>query len=288
LELTQSPQTTRLNDSRREIIEIRSNKGIFDLELGMVVRYWELLFALVWRDLQVRYRQAFVGAGWAIVQPIFVMVVFTLVFGRFAKIPSDGIPYPVFSFVGLLPWMYFSESLGRGSTGLVAHGDLIRKVYFPRLIIPIASAIVPVVDFCLSFVVLLSMLAWYGIMPTWHVVFLPLFLLIAMMLSLAVGLWLGPTNVRFRDIQHTVPLLIQVWMYCSPIIYPVSMVPERWKLLYSLNPMVGVIEGFRWALLDKANPDFRVMAVSLSCVLLILIGGLLYFKRMEKTFGDVI
>jgi homopolymeric O-antigen transport system permease protein len=292
-------ESARANISPRQIIEIRPNKGLFNLELDVVWRYRELLYFLIWRELKVRYKQAAIGAGWAIIQPVFAVLIFTAVFGYFARIPSDGIPYPLFAFAAMLPWTYFAEAFRRSGTGLVDDSDLICKIYFPRLIIPFAAVITPMVDFLLSFLVLLALLTWYGIVPTWNVVFLPLFLVVAMMLGLSVGLWLGPVNVRFRDIKHTLPFLIQIWMYASPVVYPLSIVPEKWQLLYSLNPMVGVIEGFRWALFGKDNlyfltigikdnPSLQAMGLSLSLVVLVLLGGIIFFKKMERSFADVI
>jgi homopolymeric O-antigen transport system permease protein len=281
-------ETTELGSVPRQITEIRPKKGLFDLELGAVWRYRELLYFLVWRELKIRYKQAAIGAGWAIVQPIIAVLIFTAIFGYFARIPSDGFPYAVFAYTALLPWTYFAEAFRRGGTGLVDDADLIRKIYFPRLIIPLAMVVAPIVDFLLSFVVLLVLLAWYGIVPTTNIVYLPLFLLVAMVLALAAALWLGPVNVRFRDIKHTLPFLIQIWMYASPVVYPLSMVPERWRLLYSLNPMVGVIEGFRWALLGKGNPDFQAMGLGMLLITVVLLGGLVYFKKMERFFADVI
>lgn len=281
-------ESTGLNGIPRQMIEIRPKKGLFDLDLGAVWRYRELLYFLVWRELKIRYKQAAIGVGWAVLQPVIAVLIFTAIFGYFARIPSDGVPYAVFAFTAILPWTYFSEAFRRGGTGLVDDADLIRKIYFPRLIIPLAMVAAPLVDFLLTFAVLLVLLAWYGIMPAANILFLPFFLLVAMLLALAVALWLGPVNVRFRDIKHTLPFLIQIWMYASPVVYPLSMVPERWKLLYSLNPMVGVIEGFRWALLGKASPDFLAMGVSLVLIVLVLLGGIVYFKKMERFFADVI
>jgi lipopolysaccharide transport system permease protein len=255
--------------------------------LDTVWRYRELLFFLVWRELKIRYKQAVIGAGWAIVQPIFAVLIFTAVFGYFAKMPSDGIPYPVFAFTALLPWTYFAEAVRRTGTGLVQDSELIRKIYFPRLIIPIAMVLTPAVDFVISLLVLFVVLVCYGIVPTWNVVFLPMFLLVAMISALAVGLWLGPINVRYRDIMHTLPFLIQVWMYASPIVYPLSIVPERWKALYCLNPMVGVIEGFRWAILGKGEINLA-MGMSVSFMILLILGGCVFFKKNEKSFADVI
>lgn len=281
-------EAAELKNPHRRVIEIRPKKGLFDLDLDAVWCYRELLYFLVWREIKIRYKQAAIGIGWAILQPVIAMLIFTVIFGYFARIPSDGVPYAVFAFTAILPWTYFSEAFRRGGTGLVEDADLIRKIYFPRLIIPLAMVVAPLVDFLLSFLVLLVLLAWYGIMPTANIVFLPLFLFVAMVLALAVSLWLGPINVRFRDIKHTLPFLIQIWMYASPVVYPLSMVPERWKLLYSLNPMVGVIEGFRWALLGKASPDFLAIGVGLLLIVLGLLGGIVYFKKMERFFADVI
>ena len=211
--------------------------------------------------MKVRYKQTVIGTGWVILQPLLTMMIFTVVFSYMAKIPSDGLPYPIFAYTALLPWTYFAQAMGRSGAGLVGNANLISKVYFPRLIIPFAAVVTPAVDFLLSFVILLGLMVWYGITPTWGVLFLPLFLLLALMTALAVALWLSPLHVRYRDVGYIIPFMAQFWMYASPVIYPVSLVPERWRLLYSLNPMVGVIEGFRWALLGKEGVDFGVMAV---------------------------
>jgi lipopolysaccharide transport system permease protein len=272
----------------RRIIEIRPSKGIFMLDLQAVWQYRELLYFLVWRELKVRYKQAALGAGWAIIQPIFAVFIFTIVFGHFAKIPSDGIPYPLFALTAFLPWTYFSEALRRGTGGLVGDSELLRKIYFPRLIIPIAMVITPIVDLFVSLLVLAVLFGWYNLLPTWNAVYLPGFVLMAAILAFSAVLWLGPINVRFRDIQHILPFTIQVWMYASPIVYPLSMVPEKWQFYYSLNPMVGVIEGFRWSLLGTTAPNFEAIGISMGCVLLLLLCGLLYFKRMERFFADLI
>lgn len=271
-----------------ETVEIRPSRGAFDLELGLVWRYRELLRILVERDVKVRYRQAAFGAAWAILQPVFAVVIFTVVFGRFAKIPSNGIPYPLFAFAATLPWTYFAEAARRASVGLVTEAELVRKIYFPRLVIPLAGVTGPLVDFAIAFVVMLVTLFVYGRTPSWHIVFVPVFMFVAMLLALAVGLWLSPVNVRFRDVTHTLPFILQVWMYGSPIVYPLSLVPAKWKLLYSLNPMVGVIEGCRWALLGKGSPDVASLATSLGVIALALAGGLVFFKRRERSFADVI
>ena len=276
------------NISRKPTVIIQPRKGLFQLDLASVWQYREMLYFLVWRDVIVRYKQTALGAAWVIVQPLITMLIFTLVFGNFARIPSDGIPYPVFAFSALLPWSYFSQALARSSNSLVNSSNLVTKIYFPRLLIPLAASVAPVVDLFFSFLVLLVLMAWYKIAPTWGLLALPLFLGLAIMTALAVGLWSSALNVRYRDVGNIILFLSQVWMYASPVAYPVSMVPVKWRLLYSLNPMVGVIEGFRWALLGKESPDFMLMAVSSSVVLALLAGGIVYFKRMEQTFADVI
>jgi lipopolysaccharide transport system permease protein len=269
-------------------ILIRPSKGLFHLDLEALWQYRELLYFLIWRDVKVRYKQTALGAAWAIFQPLMTMVVFTVIFGNLARIPSDGLPYSIFTYTALLPWNFFSQAIGRSGASLVNSAGLISKVYFPRLIIPISAAVAPLVDFAVAFVILLGMMVWYGITPSWWILALPLFLLLAFATALAAGLWLSPTNVQYRDVGYIIPFLIQFWMYASPVVYSISLVPERWRVLYGLNPMAGVIEGFRWALLAKDSPDFRVILVSASAVLVLLLGGLLYFKRMERTFADVI
>jgi lipopolysaccharide transport system permease protein len=240
------------------------------------------------RDIQVLYKQALLGAAWAILQPVFAVVIFTIVFGYFARMPSEGIPYPIFAFAGVLPWTYFAEAVRRSGTGLVTDSELVRKVYFPRLIMPLANVISPLLDFCIAFVVLLILMAFYGIAPSWKMALVPFLMAIAALLALSIGLWLAPINVRFRDIKHTLPFIIQIWMYASPIVYPLSMVPEQWQGLYSLNPMVGVIEGFRWAVFDQGAPNFQALGVSAIVIVFLLAGGLVFFRRMERTFADVI
>ena len=230
-------------------LRIEPSRGFFKLDLAAVWEYRELLYFLVWRDVKVRYKQTIIGAAWAILQPLMTMMIFTIIFGNFANIPSDGLPYSIFSYTALLPWSYFSQAISRGGLSLVGEANLIVKVYFPRLIIPLASVVAPLTDFFLSFLVLIVMMGWFGIVPGWNVLYLPVFLLLALMTALSVALWLSPLNVRYRDVGHTIPFLVQFWLFASPVAYPLSLVPEQWRLLYSLNPMVGVIEGFRWALL---------------------------------------
>ena len=267
-------------------VVIGPNKGLLDLEA--IWAYRELLYFLIWRDIKVRYKQTVLGAWWAIIQPLMMMVIFTLVFGKFAKVPSDGIPYPIFCYTALLPWTYFSSALSRSSSSVVKEANLIQKIYFPRLLVPISAVVAPLVDFVLAFVILLGMMGWYSITPTWSVLVLPFFVLLALSTALSVGLWLSALHVKYRDIGHTVPFLAQFWLFASPVAYPVSLVPEGWRTLYSLNPMVGVVEGFRWTVLGKQSPDFAVMAVSAAVVFILLMGGLVYFKRMERSFADVI
>ncbi|MGH7380685.1 MAG: ABC transporter permease [Candidatus Methylomirabilales bacterium] len=269
-------------------VVIEPRRRLFHMDLGAVWQYRELLYFLVWRDVKVRYKQTVIGAGWVILQPLLTMMIFTVIFSYLAKIPSDGVPYPIFAYTALLPWTYFSQALSRGGGGLVGSANLISKVYFPRLIIPLASIVTPLVDFGLSFVILVGLTVWYGITPTWAVLALPLFLLVAFMTALAVGLFLSALNVKYRDVGYIIPFVTQFWMYASPVIYPVSLVPEKWRLLYSLNPMVGVIEGFRWAMLGTQSPDFGVMAVGAVVVLALLFAGIVYFKQMERTFADII
>jgi lipopolysaccharide transport system permease protein len=274
--------------SRKPSVVIQFRKGIFQLDLCEVWRYRELLYFMAWRDIIVRYKQTAIGASWAMIQPLITMIIFTLIFGKLAKIPSDGVPYPVFAFTGLLPWTFFSQALARGANSVVSSSNLITKIYFPRLLLPLAASAAPAVDFLFSFLMLLVLMVWFHIAPTWGLLALPLFLGLAFMTAMAMTLWLSSFNVRYRDVGYVIPFLSQVWMYASPVVYPVSVIPQKWRLLYSLNPMAGVIEGFRWALLGKGSPDFMVIAISSSVVLALLLGGIVYFKRMEQTFADVI
>ena len=262
-------------------------KGV-SLNLKELWEYHELLYFLVWRDIKVRYKQTALGVTWAILQPLLTMVVFTIFFGRLAKVPSDGLPYPIFSFAALLPWQLFSNALTTSSTSLVANRDLITKVYFPRLIIPLSSTLAGLVDFCIAFFVLIGMMVYYGIVPTSAVVTLPLFVLLAIVTSLAISLWLSALNVRYRDVRFTIPFLTQFWLFITPIAYPSSLVPEKWRLIYGLNPMAGVVEGFRWALLGKSNETGPLIIVSVIIVIIMLIGGLIYFRYTEKTFADIV
>lgn len=270
------------------VLRIEPARGWERLKLHELWEYRELLYFLTWRDVKVRYKQTALGAAWAIIQPLLTMTIFTVIFGNFAKIPSDGLPYSIFAYTALLPWTYFAQAISRSGASLVGSANLITKIYFPRLIVPISAAVAPLVDFAIAFVILLGMMAWFGIAPNWGVLILPLFLLLAFVMALAVGLFLSALNVRYRDVGHTIPFLIQFWMYASPVAYPVSLVPERWRPLYSLNPMVGVIEGFRWALLGKERPDFVVITASAVVIAALLTGGVIFFKRIERRFADVV
>jgi lipopolysaccharide transport system permease protein len=256
--------------------------------LGEIWRYRELLYFLTWRDIKIRYKQTALGVTWAVLQPLITMVIFSVIFGRFAQLPSDGVPYPVFSYAALLPWGLFSGALQRAGTSLVANSNLITKVYFPRLVIPSSAVAAGLIDFGISFIVLLGLILYYKIPLTWTLLTIPLFVLQAILTALAVSLWLSALNVQYRDVQYMIPFLIQAWMYASPVAYSMSLIPPGpWSIIYSLNPMTGVVEGFRWALLGT-DPPTGIMAISVIMVLLLLVTGLYYFRRMEKTFADVV
>lgn len=250
--------------------------------------YRELLYFLTWRDIKVRYKQTVLGAAWAVIQPLFMMLVFSLFFGKLAGVPSDGIPYPVFAFCGLLPWQLFANSLTQASNSLVGSQNLITKVYFPRLVVPISAVLGGVVDFAIAFVLLLAMMFYYGIVPGWQIVVLPGLVLLVVLASLGVGLWLSALNVQYRDVRYTISFLVQFWLFATPVAYPSSIVPEKWRVLYALNPMVGVVDGFRWALLGKPESPGVPLLISMIVVFLLLIGGLYYFRRMEQQFADIV
>ena len=276
------------NISNTTLTVIKPKKGWQMLNLKELIKYRELLFFLAWRDIKVRYKQTVLGVAWAIIQPFFTMVVFSLFFGRLAKIPSDGIPYPIFSYAALVPWTFFAHGLNQASNSLVGSANLIKKVYFPRLAIPIATVLSGVVDFMLSFILLIGMMIYFGFFPTLNVFWLPLFLLLALTTSLGVSLWLSALNVEFRDVRYTIPFLTQFWLFSTPIAYPSSLLSEPWKTIYGINPMVGVVDGFRWALLGTNTPPGLAIVVSTLAALLLLVSGAFYFRRMEKNFADVI
>jgi len=269
-------------------IKIRPSTGLLHLDLPALWQYRELIYILVWRDIKVRYKQTLLGAGWAMFQPLATMLIFTAVFSYAGKIASDGVPYPIFLYAGLLPWFYMSQALGRSATSLVGEAPLISKVYFPRLILPLSATIAPLLDLLLAFIVFLGLMTWFEAVPSWRMLTVPLFAGLAFLIALSGGVWLSAMNVKYRDVGHVIPMFVQLWMFVSPIIYPVSAVPESWRPIYALNPVVCVIQGFRWALLPGFEVDFAVFAPSLAIVAVILVGGLIYFRSMERTFADVI
>ena len=280
-----APPETRHPDP---VTVIRPASGWVPLQLRELWEYRELLYFLVWRDVKVRYKQTTLGAAWAVIQPFFTMVVFSIFFGRLAKLPSDGVPYPVFAYCALVPWSYFATSLSQAGNSLVEHQRLITKVYFPRLMVPAASVVAGLLDLAIAFVVLLGMLLFYGMAPSFRILLLPAFVLLALLTSLGVGLWLSALNVRYRDVRYTMPFLIQLWLFLTPVAYSSSLVPERWRTLYGLNPMTGVVEGFRWALLGTSDPPGGMLVVSMVSVLGVLLAGLFYFRRVERNFADVV
>jgi lipopolysaccharide transport system permease protein len=269
------------------VTRIRPARGWLHVNVRELWDYRELAYLLAWRDVTVRYKQTVGGAAWAIIQPFMTMVAFSIFFGHLAKVPSDGVPYPIFSYTALLPWNYFAQALQRSSQSLVNSTSLITKVYFPRLLLPIASVLPPLFDFAIAFIVLLGMMVWYQIVPTPGIVLLPLFILLALMCALGVGLWVSALNVDYRDFGNLLPFLIQVWMLATPVAYSSSLLSEPWRTLYSLNPMVGVIDGFRWALLGTGEPAVPI-ALSMIISTTLLITGALYYRRTERTFADVV
>ena len=269
------------------IVDIEPSSGLHPLNTGELWRYRELLYFLAWRDIKVRYKQTVLGATWAILQPLMTMAVFAIFLGRLAHVPSDGLPYPLFSFAGLVPWTYFATAVSSGAASIVGSQQLISKVYFPRLLVPLASAATPLVDFVISMATLVAMLAWYHVAPGAAVVWLPLFTLLALATAFAVSLWLSALMVAYRDVRYVVPFFMQFWMFATPVAYPASLVPEKWRVLYGLNPMTGVVEGFRWALAGGPAPGPIVIA-SAAAVAVLLVSGLYFFRRLEGTFADVI
>jgi lipopolysaccharide transport system permease protein len=267
---------------------IQPSRGWSALNLRDLWKYRELLYFLTWRDIKVRYKQTVLGAFWAVLQPFLTMVVFSIFFGGLAKVPSDGVPYPIFSYVALLPWQLFAYSLQNAGNSLVGSQSLITKVYFPRLVIPISAVLSGLVDFAIAFLLLIGMMVYYGIPLRWTILTLPLFVLFALATSLAAGLWLSALNVKYRDVRYVIPFLTQFWLFLTPVAYPSSMVPEAIRPFYGLNPMAGVVEGFRWALLGTTGGAGALMVVSVIVVLVLLIGGFYYFRRFERTFADIV
>jgi lipopolysaccharide transport system permease protein len=268
---------------------IEPSHGWVSLQIKKLWEYRELLYFLTWRDIKVRYKQTVLGAAWAIIQPFFTMVVFSLFFGRLAGVPSDGVPYPIFAYAALVPWQFFANALGQASNSLVQGANMVKKVYFPRLTMPIATTLAGVVDFCLAFLVLLGMMLFFGIVPTMNALWLPLFLILALVTSLGVSLWLAAMNVQFRDVRFTIPFLTQFWLFATPIAYPSSMIENPiLRAIYGINPMVGVVDGFRWALLGIDTAPTFTVGVSALVAVLLLVSGAFYFRRMEKTFADLV
>jgi lipopolysaccharide transport system permease protein len=269
-------------------IRLKASNGWRAINVKELWQFRELLYFLSWRDIKVRYKQTALGASWAIIQPFMTMVVFSVFFGKLAKMPSDGIPYPIFAYVALVPWTFFANGITQSSNSLVQSSSLLKKVYFPRLIVPISSVVSGIVDFIFSFIVLIALMLYYGYVPTVHIFWLPLFLLLAFATSLGVGVWLSAMNVQFRDVRYTVPFVTQFWLFATPIAYPSSLLSEPWRTLYGVNPMVGVVEGFRWALLGSQPSSVSMIALSACVTCMFLIAGLFYFRRMERSFSDVV
>ena len=270
------------------LLRIAPPRGWLELNLREIWEYRELLYFFVWRDLKIRYKQTAIGAAWAVLQPFLTMIVFSLFFGALARIPSHGLPYPIFYYSALLPWMYFAGALQNATSTVVDQQRVITKVYFPRLVLPLAAVLSGLVDLAIGFVVFLGMMLYYGMTPQATILLLPGFLLLGVLTALGVGLWLSALNAIYRDVRYVLPFLIQFWMFASPVAYPSSLVPERWRWLYGLNPMAGVIEGFRWALTGQGQPPNLLLAASAAAVVLLVAGGVVYFQKMEATFADVV
>jgi len=279
---------TQREDRSIPITQVRPSKGWAGINLRELWRYRELVYFLIWRDIKVRYKQTLLGAAWAIIQPFFTMVVFSIFFGKLAKIPSDDIPYPIFAYTALLPWQLFEGGVSKAGTSLVAGRNLITKVYFPRLAVPISSVIAGLVDFALALVVLLGMMWFYGYSPTSAIWFTPLLLILALITAMGTGLWLSALNVEYRDVSYLIPFILRVWFFLTPITYSASIVPEAYQTLYALNPMTGVVQGFRWAMLGEGSSPSIILLASTVASLALLISGALYFRRMERTFADVL
>lgn len=268
--------------------EIAPPRGWFELDLPEIWRYRELLYFFVWKDLKVRYKQTAIGVVWVVLQPLLAMLIFTLIFGRLAKMPSGGLPYPVFYYSGLLPWLYFSASLTHATNTVVEHEKVITKVYFPRILLPFSAVLSNLVDFGIGFLLLLGMMFYYRLVPTRETILVPVFLLLAVMTALAVGLWLSALNAIYRDVRYAIPFLVQFWMFASPVAYPSSLVPVKWRWLYGLNPIAGVVEGFRWALTGHGNPPGILVLVSTITVLFLFAGGIVYYQKLETKIADTV
>lgn len=274
--------------SSESVVTIKPTKGLPSFALGELWNYREVVFFLAWRTIKVKYKQTIFGASWAIMQPVIQMVIFSIIFGRIAKLPTDGIPYPVFVFAGLLPWQFFANSLGAGSDSLVGGGGILKQVYIPRLALPLSSIASCLVDFLLAMLVMAGLMFWYGYPLTMKALLFPFLVILIALAALALSLFLSAMNVQFRDVRHATPFLVQIWMYCTPVVYPLSMIKEPMlATIYSINPMVGVVEGFRWALLGHGELPVQALLISTTVTMILLVIGAIYFKRMERTFADV-
>jgi lipopolysaccharide transport system permease protein len=271
-----------------ELVHIKPSTGLAALNLGDLWIYRELVLFMIWRDIKVRYKQTFLGAAWAVIQPLLTMLVFNFVFGTVAKVPTDGVPYPIFSYTALLPWGMFTTALNTASRSLTANQNMVTKIYFPRLVLPLASVLGGIVDFAIAFVILVGLMIYYRVTPTIAVWTLPLFLLLTLITALGTALWLSAINVRYRDVNYVLPFLTQFWLFLTPVAYSAKIISEKWQVVYSLNPMAGVVNGFRWALLGTDTGPGLTMAVSVAIAVLVLISGLFYFRSMERTFADMI
>jgi lipopolysaccharide transport system permease protein len=271
-----------------ETIHIRPSSGLAALNLGDLWTYRELVFFMIWRDIKVRYKQTFLGAAWAVIQPLLTMLIFNFVFGTVAKVPTDGVPYPIFSYTALLPWGLFTTALNTASRSLTANQNMVTKIYFPRLVLPLASVLGGLVDFAIAFVILIGLLFYYRISPTTAIWTLPIFIVLALITALGTALWLSAINVQYRDVNYVLPFLTQFWLFLTPVAYSAKVISEKWQVVYSLNPMAGVVNGFRWALLGTDTGPGMTMAISAGIALLVLISGLFYFRSMERTFADTI
>ena len=279
---------TAITKSEVPVLVVRPSSGLSALNLRDLWVYRELVFFLIWRDIKVRYKQTLLGAAWAVIQPVMTMLVFTFLFGQVAKLPTDGIPYPIFSYAALLPWGLFTTALNSASRSLTSNTNMITKIYFPRLVLPMSSVLAGLVDFAIAFVILIGLMLYYGVQPTSAIWTLPLFLILSLVTALGVALWLSAINVKYRDVNYALPFLTQFWMFITPVAYSASVISEKWQIVYSLNPMAGVVNGFRWALLGAGNGPDTALWVSVGISVLILISGMFYFRNMERTFADMI
>ena len=285
---TQTQTVVAARPADYPVVRIEPRRGWLALDLGELWAYRDLVYFLIWRDIKVRYKQTVIGAAWAVLQPVLTMLVFSLFFGKLAKMPSQGLPYPVFYYSALLPWMYFAASMQGATNVVVEQQRMITKIYFPRVVLPIASVLSGLLDFAISFAVFLCLMAYFHMTPTRAVIWLPAFLLLAVLTALGVGLWLSALNALYRDVRYVVPFLVQFWLFASPVAYPSSLVPEKWRWLYGLNPMAGVIEGFRWALTGHGDPPSLLLAASSGAVVLLVLSGLVYYHAVEGTIADVV